>query len=84
LANLILGMDWLVAYTAQIDCFTKVVTLQGEGGRRVEFKGERNVIPNSIISVMTAGKLLRKECIAYLAYVIDYDFLPRGFTIHAV
>jgi hypothetical protein len=32
LANLILGMDWLVAYTAQIDCFTKVVTLQGEGG----------------------------------------------------
>ena len=37
LANLILGMDWLVAYTAQIDCFTKVVTLQGEGGRRVEF-----------------------------------------------
>jgi hypothetical protein len=84
--DLILGMDWLVAYRAQINCFTKVVTLQveGEGGKRVEFRGKRNVILNSIISVMIVGKLLRKGCIVYLAYIIIYDFSPRGFTIHVV
>ena len=70
---MILGMDWLVTYRAQIDCFTKTVTFQDEGGRRVEFKGERNIIPDSIISVMTARKLLRKGCIAYLAYVVDLE-----------
>ena len=71
--EMILGMYWLVTYRAQIDCFTKTVTLQDEGGRRVEFKGERNIIPDSIISVMTARKLLRKGCIAYLAYVVDLE-----------
>jgi hypothetical protein len=71
--EMILGMDLLVTYKAQIGCFTKTVTLQDEGGRRVEFRGERNIIPNSIISVVTAKKLLRKGCIAYLAYVVDLE-----------
>jgi len=71
--EMILGMDWLVTYRAQIDCFTKMVTLQDKGGRRVEFRRERNVIPNSIILVVTARKLLRKGCIAYLAYVVDLE-----------
>jgi hypothetical protein len=38
-------------------------------GKRVVFKGERRVIPNSIISVMTVGKLIRKGCPAWLSYV---------------
>jgi len=71
--EMILGMDWLVTYRAQIDCFTKTVTLQDEGGRRVEFRGERNIIPNSIISVVTARKLLRNGCTTYLAYVVDLE-----------
>ena len=71
--EMILGMDWLVTYTAQIDCFTKMVTLQDEGDRRVGFRGERNIIPSSIISVMTARKLLRKGCTSYLAYVVDLE-----------
>jgi len=71
--EMILGMDWLVTYRAQIDCFTKMVTLQDKGGRMVEFRRERNVILNSIILVVTARKLLRKGCIAYLAYVVDLE-----------
>jgi len=54
-----------------MDCFTKTVTLQGPNGRRVIFKGEKNAIPNCIISVMTARKMVKKECEAYLAYVFD-------------
>jgi hypothetical protein len=38
-------------------------------GKRVVFRGERRVIPNSIISVMTAGKLIRKGCPAWLSHV---------------
>ena len=61
--EMILGMDWLVTYRAQIDCFTKMVTLQDEGGRRVEFRGEGNVIPNSIISVTIKKKMYNLSCL---------------------
>jgi len=67
--DLILGMDWLSRYRAQVDCFTKTVNLQDVSGKRVVFRGERRVIPNSIISVMTTGKLIRKGCPAWLSHV---------------
>ena len=35
------------------------------------FKGKRNAMSNCMISSMTAQKLMRKRCMAYLAYVID-------------
>jgi len=38
-------------------------------GKRVVFRGEMGVILNSIISIMTAGKLIRKGCLAWLSYV---------------
>ena len=52
-----------------MDCFTKTVNLQDVSGKRVVFRGERKVIPNSIISVMTAGKLIRKGCPTWLSHV---------------
>lgn len=64
-------MDQLSTYRAPVDCFAKTVTFFGPDGRRVIFQGERNVIPNSMISIMTAKKLMRKGCMVYLAYVID-------------
>jgi hypothetical protein len=67
--DLILGMDWLSRHRARVDCFTKTVNLQDVSGKRVVFRGERRVIPNSIISVMTAGKLIRKGCPAWLSHV---------------
>lgn len=33
---------------------------------------EGNVILNCVISAMTASKLMRKGCMVYLAYVIDF------------
>jgi hypothetical protein len=62
-------MDWLSRYRAQVDCFTKTVNLQDVSGKRVVFRGERRVIPNSIISVMKTGKLIRKGCPAWLSHV---------------
>jgi len=51
-----------------VDCFTKTVTIQGIGDKRVVFKGERKVIPSCVILVLVAIKLLRKGCSAWLAH----------------
>jgi hypothetical protein len=66
--NVILGMDWLSKYKAQMDCFTKTVTIQGIGGKIVVL-GERKAVPSCLISLMTAQKLIRKGCPVYLAHV---------------
>jgi hypothetical protein len=70
--DLILGMDWLSKHKAQVDCFTKTVTIQGIGDKIV-FKGERKVISSCVISVLVARKLLRKGCYAWLAHIIELE-----------
>ena len=45
------------------------MVIQGDGEKKVVFRGERRVVPNSIISVMTVGKLIRKGCLAWLSNV---------------
>ena len=62
--DVILGMDWLSKHKTQVDCFTKTMTIQGIGDKRVVFKGERKVISSCVISVLVARKLLRKGCSA--------------------
>jgi hypothetical protein len=64
-------MDWLGKYRAQMDYFAKTVTFSGSMGERVVFRGERNVIPNCLISAMTTQKIMRKGCEVYLALVVD-------------
>ena len=49
--------------------FHKTINLQDVSGKMIVFRGERRVIPNSIISVMTAKKLIRKGCPAWLSHV---------------
>ena len=66
----ILGMDWLAAHQAHVDCMRKVVTLFTTEGERVCFVGEQRTLPSSIISTLTATKMLRKGCEAYLAHVV--------------
>ena len=69
--DVILGMDWLGMNKAQMDCFAKTVTLHGIEGRKIVFRGERNVIPNCIVSTMIARKMIKKGCEAYLALVME-------------
>jgi len=47
-----------------VDCFTKTVTIQRIGDKRVVVKGERKDIPSCVILVLVARKLLRKGCFA--------------------
>ncbi|KAK4844624.1 hypothetical protein QYF36_022406 [Acer negundo] len=69
--DVILGMDWLATHHATIDCFRKEVrfTLQGESD--IIFCGKRRILPSCVISAITVRRLLKKQCSAYLAYVID-------------
>jgi hypothetical protein len=66
-------MDWLSKHKAQVGCFTKTVIIQGIGDKRVVFKGERKVISSCVISVLVAGKLLRKGCCSWLAHVKELE-----------
>ena len=64
-------MTWQLGINkAQMDCFAKVIILQRPNGRKIIFKGERKVVSNCLISAMTANKMVRKGCEAYLAFVI--------------
>ncbi|XP_052302021.1 uncharacterized protein LOC112323659 [Populus trichocarpa] len=71
--DIILGMNWLSKYKARIDCYAKTVTFQTPKGERMIFKGERILKPIALISVVTAQKLLRKGCMGYLTYILNFD-----------
>ena len=57
-----MGMDWLSKYRVQVDCFTKTVTIQSIGGKKVIFKGEKRLVSGCLISVMMAGKMIKMGC----------------------
>ena len=60
--DVILGMDWLSAHYAILDCFNKVVTLNIPGKPVIRYQGDCSVISPCLISALTARKLLAKGC----------------------
>ncbi|KAA0042469.1 Transposon Ty3-I Gag-Pol polyprotein [Cucumis melo var. makuwa] len=68
--DVILGMDFLFAHYASMDCHRKEVVFRKPGFAEVVFRGMRKVVSRSLISVMKAEKLLRKGCIAFLAHIV--------------
>ncbi|WRX23443.1 Reverse transcriptase domain - like 10 [Theobroma cacao] len=69
--DLILGMDWLTAHWANVDCFRKEVVLRNSEGAEIVFVGECQVLPSCVISTIKALKLVQKGYPTYLTYVID-------------
>ncbi|CAH9102252.1 unnamed protein product [Cuscuta epithymum] len=67
----ILGMDWLERNHARVDCYTKVLELEGNDGETLRFEGDRGRSNSCIISAVRARSMMRKGCHAYLAYVVD-------------
>ncbi|XP_024964681.1 uncharacterized protein LOC112504958, partial [Cynara cardunculus var. scolymus] len=69
--DIIVGMDWLSKNRAEISCFEKIVRILLPEGGILEVHGEK---PRRVIKIMTCLKMreyLRKECIAFLAHVMD-------------
>ena len=50
--DVILGMDWLVAYHASVDCFRKEVMFQPLGEPEFQFKGSRMHALPRVISAL--------------------------------
>ncbi|KAI0493363.1 hypothetical protein KFK09_023479 [Dendrobium nobile] len=69
--DVILGMDWLSQYEAQIDCLKKQVSLL-VAGERVVFQGLRGVL-SSLVSVLEVSRMWKKGCPVFLASVRDLN-----------
>ncbi|KAL0411911.1 UNVERIFIED_CONTAM: Retrovirus-related Pol polyprotein from transposon [Sesamum latifolium] len=76
--DVILGMDWLASNHAVVDCQTKEVAVEINGQMKTVIVGERKVIPNCLISVVTAFNLIKEGCEAYLASVHDETKVSPG------
>ncbi|KAL0313331.1 UNVERIFIED_CONTAM: hypothetical protein Sradi_5732400 [Sesamum radiatum] len=76
--DVILGMDWLARNHALVDCQTKEVAVEVNGQMKTVIVGERKVIPNCLISAVTAFNLIKEGCEAYLASVHDTTKVSPG------
>ncbi|KAA0043142.1 Gag protease polyprotein-like protein [Cucumis melo var. makuwa] len=68
--DVILGMDFLFAHYASMDCHRKEVVFRKPGFAEVVFRGMRKAVSRSLISVLKAEKLLRKGCTTFLAHIV--------------
>ena len=68
--DVILGMDFLFAHYASMDCHRKEVVFRKPGFAEVVFRGMRKAVSRSLISFLKAEKLLRKGCTAFLAHIV--------------
>ena len=69
--DMILRMNWLHTYGAQIDCEDLKVILKDEKGRKVCFYRQREAKSCFLISAMKASKLLCQGCTGYWYYASD-------------
>uniref|UniRef100_A0A2N9FDG8 RNA-directed DNA polymerase n=1 Tax=Fagus sylvatica TaxID=28930 RepID=A0A2N9FDG8_FAGSY len=65
--DVILGMDWLAANYASIDCRSKKVKFQILGEMEFSFVGSGASVTPCVISALQARRMLRKGCRGYLA-----------------
>ena len=69
--DVVLGMDWLSRHRATLDCYKKEVKLHRPGKLEVKLRGICRELSSSMISAMTAQRMLHKGCQGYLAYVVE-------------
>ena len=56
--DVILGMDWLIAYKVVIDCERRRVTTYTQDGTRVVFQGEKHdILPHTVYESRCQGQL---------------------------
>ena len=56
--NVILGMDWLIAYRVVVDCECRRVTAYTQDGTRVVFQGDKHdILPQTVYESRCQGHL---------------------------
>ena len=66
--DLIIGMDWLEAHRALVDCFTKWALCLDDEGRPVEIHGVQRKVSLHFISTMKVKRFLRQ---GFRLYVVE-------------
>ena len=73
--NVILGMDWLSTHQASMDCFTKMIIFRKPRLPKLEFVGDRRILPTCVILALEVKRLLHKGYEANLEHVVDTSTL---------
>ncbi|GJR98530.1 uncharacterized protein Tco_0270704 [Tanacetum coccineum] len=71
--DIVVGIDWLTKVRAEIDCFRKIIRIPVEGRENLVVQGEKLRRDLKIVSVIEMQKYLERECVVFLAYVVDKD-----------
>ncbi|KAJ9539536.1 hypothetical protein OSB04_032269 [Centaurea solstitialis] len=71
--DIIVGMDWMSDNRATICCAEKIVLITLSDGSVLEVHGEKPKRDIKIVSYMKMRSHLRKECVAFLAHVVDKE-----------
>jgi hypothetical protein len=69
--DLIIGMDWLEAHRALVDCFAKRVLCVDNEGRPMEIQGVQRKVSLCFISTMKVKRCLRKGCQLYVVEALN-------------
>ncbi|XP_051148683.1 uncharacterized protein LOC127263615 [Andrographis paniculata] len=69
--DVILGMDWLMAYQAQFDCRKRSISLVGAMGEQVSYAGSARQPSMKVILSLSFQALIRKGYPVYLCEVRD-------------
>ena len=69
--DLIIGMDWLEAHRAMVDCFTKRVLCVDDEGRAVDIHGIRRKVSLRFISTMKVKHCMRQSCQLYVVEAVN-------------
>jgi hypothetical protein len=67
----IIGMDWLEAQRAMVDCFVKRVLCVDDEGRSVEIHGIRRKASLRFISTMKVKRCMRQGCRLYVVEEVN-------------
>ncbi|KAA3488013.1 Retrotransposable element Tf2 [Gossypium australe] len=67
--DLILGIDWLVKYQANLDCATKRMMLKTPEDDEVLVIGERGNCLSNVVTALRVERMVRKGCEAVLLFV---------------
>jgi hypothetical protein len=69
--DLIIGMDWLAAHRALVDCFAKRVLCVDDEGRPREIQGVQRKVSLRFISTMKVKRCLRQGCRLYVVEAVN-------------
>ncbi|XP_076901768.1 uncharacterized protein LOC143556298 [Bidens hawaiensis] len=69
--DLVVGMDWLSRNQAKVVYAEKLIRIPLPSGETLIIQGEKPDRNLKVISCMKARKLLRKQCYAFLAHVVN-------------